>query len=283
MEKLTLLKPALVLTACISAGPVLAAGSSAHLSVPPASFLNYHVDTVNELSQEVTVDPAVRGRLANHFHVSEAEMAQYIRRNLVLTHLAKAGYYRVACVGRGGREYWITSRLPAGTAVFASRATGRPILKLACGNPMVSTLPPVEKTAGSQEGYTAPKYAILPPPVAAEAAPMPGLIPGGVSPTDLMVAGTDIAPAVVQVSPSFQGFTNPGAVARGLGSSFGFIPALAGVAALGIASSGRGGGGNNPGPAPEPVPELSTSASLGALFLLGGGAFVLARRKRVQA
>ena len=204
-------------------------------------------------------------------------MTQYIRQNLVLTRLQKSGYYRVACVGPGGREYWINARLPAGTAVFASRATGRPILKLACGNPMVSSLPPIEKTAGNQEGFTPPKYAILPPPMQVVSSPMPGLIPGDVAPSDLMVAGTDIAPAVVQVSPSFQGFTNPGAVVRGLGNSFSFIPALIGAAALGIASSGRG---NSSGPVPVPVPELSTSVSSGLLLLLGGGVFLLARRKR---
>ena len=62
MEKLMRLKYSLVPTLCMFAGvPVLAAGSSSvHLSVPPASFLDYHASTVRELSQEVTVDPAVR-------------------------------------------------------------------------------------------------------------------------------------------------------------------------------------------------------------------------------
>ena len=55
----------------IPAMPVLAAGQvKAHHSVPPASFLNYHVATVQELSQEVTLDPAVRARLANGIFTS---------------------------------------------------------------------------------------------------------------------------------------------------------------------------------------------------------------------
>ena len=114
-----------------AAMPVVAAGQPRlHASVPPASFLNYHVSTVHELSQEVTLDPAVRARLANHFHISEAQITQYVRQNLVLTHLKWSGYYRVACVGRNGQEFWITSHLPKGTPIFASRATGHPILKL---------------------------------------------------------------------------------------------------------------------------------------------------------
>ena len=181
---------------------VMAAGQT---SVPPASFLNYHVSTVRELSQEVTLDPAVRGRLARHFHITPSQMTTYIRRNLVLTRLHTAGSYRVACVRRNGEEYWVESHLPAGTPVFASRVTGNPVLKLACGNPMVSSLPPGLQTA-EDNGLTAPpQLAALPITSGVPSTPAPSLLPDTIPLTDIstgpMLADSSIVPPVIQVSP----------------------------------------------------------------------------------
>ena len=168
------------------------------VSVPVGSFINYHVSTVSDLSQEVSLDPAVRRRLAHHFHVTEAQITTYVRRNLVLTRLRKAGYYHVACVGRDGREYWIHSRLAAGTPVFASRVTGHPILKLACGNPMVSTLPVVSTLSSIESAKPAPtQFASDLMPSLAHAALAPGLMAGDTPPPSLVVASNDIAPVIV--------------------------------------------------------------------------------------
>ncbi len=264
------------LVSLFAAVPALAAIHPATaISVPPDSFLNSHVSTVNELSQEVTLDPAVRRRLANHFHVTEAQITAYVRRNLVLKRLPKAGYYRVACVGRNGREYWIESRLPAGTPIFASRATGQPILKLACGNPMVSSLPPVVHTAENTEQYAPAKFAADLLPVPAAAALAPGLMPGDTTPPGLVVASNDITPAVVEVSPFLGGFTTP--VVSNVGHAFNFFgPVLAGGIALAVASSGS----HSPAPNIPPVPETSTSVSLGLMLLMGGGMIVSLRRKQ---
>lgn len=259
-----------------AAAPVLAAGPlRAHPSVPPASFLNYHVSSVHELSQEVTLDPAVRARLANHFHISETQITSYVRHNLVLTRLQKGGRYNVACVGRDGREFWVQSRLPKGTAVFASRVTGRPILKLACGNPMVSTLPPSLQTADDNSRIGPAQFAALP--AAAGSLPMPGLMPEDIAAPDLLVAATDVAPAVVQVSPSLESLI-PGTLLSSGSHSFNAIPALLGALAVGVASSGHGGSSSNGVPAP--VPETSSSVSLGMMLLLGAGGLIVFRRKR---
>ena len=59
-------------------------------SVPPASFLNYHVDTVSELTFEVTYDRVVQARLAHHFHLSGPALCAYVRDNLVLKRLPSA-------------------------------------------------------------------------------------------------------------------------------------------------------------------------------------------------
>lgn len=272
-----LIKYAILPTLCLFAAvPALAAGHpGVHGSVPPASFLNYHVSTVHELSQEVTLDPVVRARLANHFHISEAQVTQYVRRNLVLTRLQKRGRYNVACVGRDGREYWIESRLPAGTAIFASRATGRPILKLACGNPMVSSLPPVLQIAANNESVSPAQFAFLPPPVLAGSTPMPGLLTEAITPAALVVAA-DVAPVIVQVSD----FPPLGPILSGGSRSFSVLPAILGAAAVGVASSGRGGSTPNVTPVPPAVPEASTSASLGVMLFLGGAALFAVRRKR---
>ena len=240
-----------------------------NVPVPEGSFINSHVETVNELSQEVTLDPAVRKRLAAHFRVSEAQITTYVRRNLVLTRLPKAGYYRVACVGRNGREYWIESRLPAGTPVFAARATGRPILKLACGNPMVASLPSVESAKLAPAQFAANATPMMMP-----AAIAPGLMPGDTVPPSLVVASNDITPAVVEVSPFLGGFSGP--VVNNLGHAFNFFgPVLA--AGLAVVVSSKGGGGSTPNvPA---VPETSTFISFGLMLLLGGVVVVSHRRK----
>lgn len=277
------IKHAVLPTLCFFAAmPALAAGHPrVYASVPPASFLNYHVSTVPELSQEVTLDPAVRARLANHFHISEAQITEYVRRNLVLTHLKKGGLYRVACVGRDGREFWINSHLPTGTAIFASRVTGHPILKLACGNPMVSSLPPSLQLAEDNSHAGPAQFAFLPPPALTGSTPMPGLMTEDVTPTDTLVALADVPPAVVQVSPSLETLI-PGTLLSSGSGSFNVLPAILGAVAVGVASSGRGGSTSNVTPPPPAVPEASTSASLGVMLLLGGGALLVLRRKRAS-
>lgn len=257
---------------------VLAAGMPAeasvhHLPVPQASFLNYHAATVYELSQEVTVDPTVRARLANHFHISEAQMTAYIQRNLVLRHLQKTGVYRVACVRPDGSEYWVQSRLPAGTPIFASRATGQPILKLACGNPMVSALP---ASLMQNKPLAPPQMAALPTVLADSSIntpPVLTLLDG--TQADLMTPDDALAPPVVQVSPSLQ--------LLGGGGASNIFPALLGLGGA-VAVFGHGGSshGSTPGtpitPVPPAVPEASTVTSFG-LLLVGGSLLLILRRK----
>ena len=120
--------------------------------VPPASFINYHVDTVQQLSQQVELDPAVRARLARHFHLTGPQLVSYINNHLKLKRLSATKKYRVYCVDRHGREFFIMTRLPAGTPVFVSKSTGQPILKLACGNPMVSVLPHADMESSTGPG-----------------------------------------------------------------------------------------------------------------------------------
>ena len=266
----------------MTVAPALAHPGLSHTYVPPNSFLNYHVASVQELSQEVTLDPAVRARLANHFHISEAQITQYVRRNLVLTHLQKPGRYRVACVARDGREFWIESKLPRGTAVFASRTTGQPILRLACGNPMVSALPPGLQTADDNGNAKPAQFASLAAPVPVEATPMPGLMPGGDLPAPVLVASTDVTPTTVEVGGSLQNLL-PTVPLSGAGHAFNALPAVLGAlaaGAVGIAATHHGSSNSNVTPAP--VPEASTSLSFGGMLLLGAGGLLVFRRNRLS-
>lgn len=266
----------LILGSSFLGSSALAAG---HSSVPPASFLNYHVSTVKELSQEVTLDPAVRGRLARHFHITPTQMTAYIRRNLVLTHLRKGGDYRVACVKRNGEEYWVESHLPAGTPVFASRVTGSPVLKLACGNPMVSSLPPGLQTAEDNALSVPPKLASLPPVPTLAATAQPSLMPDATPIPDVtnmaMIADANMVPPVTQVSPYIDTFTQAASHGFNLGPALGGLAA----AAAAVAINNRHGGSSSPQNVPA-VPESSTSVSLGIMLLIGSGVVIVRRRKR---
>jgi len=276
--------PMLTLAAAIpaAAAPHLA---MPHLPVPQESFLNYHAANISELSQEVTVDPQVRGRLAKHFHITQGQMQTYIRRNLVLRHLSHAGTYRVACVRRDGSEYYIEQRLPAGTPVFASRATGQPILKLACGNPMVSALP---ATVFPNKPLVAAKLASTPVTMADVDINTPPVLTAIDGTQENLITPDDTsAPPVVLVSPSIQALGG----ASGLSSIF---PALLGAGAA-VAVFGHGGSSSSSTPLVPivpvvpvtpvvpvvpitPVPETSTVTSFG-LLLIGGSLLVILRRK----
>ena len=154
--------------------PVSALALPGPVTLPPDSFIDQHVASLSQMSQQVTLDPVVRRRLARHFHTSGPAVVRYIQHNLVLKRTTTAQRYRVYCISQTGREYTINSRLPVGTPVFVMRATGKPILKLACGNPMVAELPPVKTKLLP---YTSPELASLSKPVPAAIAP--GLAPNG--------------------------------------------------------------------------------------------------------
>jgi len=104
-----------VLTPIIFFSGTLTSFASGSLSVPPASFIHTHVSTVGELARQVTIDPIVCTHLANHFHVTNTQMVQYVHHSLKLASLRQSGYYRVACVRQDGSEYWVNSYLKIGT------------------------------------------------------------------------------------------------------------------------------------------------------------------------
>ncbi len=220
------------------------------LPVPPASFLNYHVGSADQLAQEVALDAVVRARLARHFHQTEPEVSRYIHDNLVLTHLSKPGQFRVACVTPSGREYFLTQHLAAGTGVFSLRSTGKPILKQACGNPLVALLPTV-----------APKK-VAPPQLAAA----PKSLPVKPAVTALMpsdVVFTAAPPLETAQTGAIGPYVRVAGITQSLGHSGGggFFPAVLGVAGLGLFAGHHGSPSSTAAPVLPVVPVVPTGTT----------------------
>ena len=260
----------------LSATVALAGPSST--AVPLDSFINQHVSTLPQLTQQVTMDPVVRRRLALHFHTSGPAMVRYIQENLVLRKTTVAKRYTVWCISRNGHEYMVSQHIPVGTPIFVSKRTGQPVLKLACGNPMVASLPPVIKTSPSQQ--EAPRLATVPP------APRPPAQPALAQGAPVIVAtttGVEITPVpVVRVAESLPFLRTIGHGGSPLGFLAG-IPILAGIFSNGSHNNsdtppGITGTpvppvppGNTGGPAPVPEPSTTISFAIGvALLVLSG-------------
>jgi hypothetical protein len=131
----------LALGTCVLAMPTFAAGKE---RTGPDSFLPYRAYTVEDLVSQVQNDSIVRQRLAKHFHVSQAELVTYLRDNIKVVTFSDSGWKPVYGVTRIGRIYKARDYFHEGGKVFGL-ADGTPMLKYACGNPLVTQLPPVEK------------------------------------------------------------------------------------------------------------------------------------------
>ena len=213
------------------------------VAVPPDSFIKQHVDTVPQLTQQVTLDPVVRRRLARHFHTSGPAVVSYIQKNLVLKRLTAAKTYQVWCITPSGREYTINSRLAAGTPVFVMRGTNQPVLKLACANPMMAALP------SPPQELVAPKIASVPTTQPAPIVPVAETNP--VVMASVPGPGVDVTP-VTLVSPAL-----PALLPHGGGGGFplGFLaglPILYGISHHGGSNGNTGTGPGTTGPGTGP-------------------------------
>ena len=252
------------------------------LPVPPASFLDYHVSTGRALSEQVAQDVVVRARLARHFHMTEEDVVAYVRDNLVEGRLsaAQAGRYKIACIAPSGQEYYITERLPAGTPVFLLAGTDKPVLRLACGNPLVSSLPMIlaknKPRIKHDEAAMVASQTSIPGPVLVSDPKAPTVL--ALAPTsftsDPSFAGEDFSSLGPMVSVGgFEQVLTQGA-ARGLG----FIPATIGAVSV-IALAGSHGGSKDPPNISEaPEPNAGIVIGIGMAMLVGFGLFAARRR-----
>lgn len=106
----------------------------------PDSFLAWRSYSVDDLVAQVQRDPIARQRLAKHFHVAQANLVAYFRQNLKVITINKSGWRPVYGVDRTGRIYRSRDYFHKGAKVFGLK-DGTPVLKLACGNPLITSLP----------------------------------------------------------------------------------------------------------------------------------------------
>ena len=249
-KRVTVRYPVIVLFSAFLSGLMLSVfAAPTSPSVPVDSFIAQHIGTAGQLHQQISLDPVVRRRLARHFHTSAPAVTRYIQDNLVLTKLKTAHRYKVYCVSRTGREYTLNQRMAAGTPVFVLRSTGQPVLKLACGNPMVAALPPV---ATKVAAYRAPR--LSPAPALVAARPAPAIE----SHTPVIVALSNAPGVVVMPTTKVAGFIGQLPVVHGGGSPLGFLAAIPILAAV----SGSNSGGSS-------APDTGTSGNTGTTGIIG--------------
>jgi len=241
----------------LTGGPGRAA-SPRHLSVPPDSYLQYRVYTVDQLIQQVQDNPTVRRRFARHFQIPEDRVVSYMRANLVESYIPETRRYTVYCVSRSGKFYPIRQTFHKGTKVFALR-NGQPVLKWLCGNPLSRFLPAVQvKNITKPRSRVARSIETLVTPAENQDV----LVPNEEAPVFLPAVPLALGPA-------------SSALLSGTGS--GFSPLFLLPAAFLLSNNGGGGGGTIPHiplAVPEPAAPVYVLAALPALAL------VVARRRR---
>lgn len=258
-----------ILAACgmaFGAGPAHAArphgiAATRHHATPPSSYLQYRVYTVDQLIQQVSENPKVRRRFAQHFHISEASVVSYMKANLVESYVPKTERYTVYCVRPSGSFYPIRQTFKRGTKVFALK-NGEPVMKWLCGNPLSKFLPEVS----TRKIVQVPRHK---PPVVVVSPSLEELTP---SETANILVPSEIAAPVYQAAVPLALVSAATPVFSRAGTSL--LPFLLPVALLGV----NRGGGTTPIPVPA-VPETGSLAYLAAALPL---VLVAARRRRVK-
>jgi len=217
-----------IILAIISTGLLLISASGVKCQPLPAdSFLKTRVETVNQLISQIQSSSVVQKRFSQVFKVPSSTLVSYIRKNVVESYVPATKTYRVWCVSRTGRLFQISSRLTAGTRVFALR-NGTPIMKWACGNPLMSKLPATPakptvsgKTPGPPIATVTSTTEVIPTEVAS------------VTPVETAAAGFAVPTSMVSGSSEIMGSVPT--------SSKGVIPWLPFAGGLAVLASSSGG------------------------------------------
>ncbi len=228
------------------------------LAVPPHSYINRKVTSVNDLVLHVTTDPQVFSRYSRHFSMSREELIPFLS-NLHLTKLPKDGLYVVYLADEQGMLKSKARMLKKGTPVFVD-ARNRATLMLVCGNPLTRG----PKKDGSLISYNEPNTAIstdiaeVPVQMENEVEALTTVVPPEYAPADL-------TPSAVYTPPTV---TYGGSDIQIVGGAFPWqiLPAIGVIGAIG--------GGNNPPPPPVPEP-----ASI-AMLAIGATTLIVRRRKK---
>jgi len=130
-------RPAPAATARAKSAPVRRAA-------PPLSYLNENSYSLNAVINQIRGNRKLLLRYANHFHIPPEQVIPYFRQNLVESYIPKTGRYQVWMKRPDGSTYSRYQTFHAGERVLALK-NGQPVLKWACGNPLITQLPTIEK------------------------------------------------------------------------------------------------------------------------------------------
>lgn len=240
---------------------VAQAGADDRERTGPDSFLPYRAYTVEALVDQVERDPVVRKRLAKHFHVPEAELVSYFRKNLRVVSFTSTGWRPIYGVTRTGRIYRSRDHFRRGAKAFGLK-DGTAVLKFACGNPLITKLPPAPRKPTPRKIVEAPPQPWQPP---IESLPEV-MTPPVHDPQEFA-----LLPEVPQVPV----IAVPAAVPQVVQSAIPLWP-LAGVPLLLIHG---GDDGPEPVPTPPPIPEPTSVLLLATGLGLLGGRLLIRRRR----
>jgi hypothetical protein len=228
----------------------------------PDSFLRWRAYTVEDLVSQVHSDAVLRQRLARHFRVSQADVVSYLRANIRVITFDRSGWRTVYGVTRDGRIYKARDYFHKGGKVFGL-VNGMPVLKYACGNPLITKLPAVGKPLALVPRQALPpqpqvpqEFALVVPTPTAPVVETPAVVP-----FETPVETTTALPAAARFEVPLAQAVAPGRAAVPLWPlGLGFLPFL-----------------DHDHEQPSPViPEP------GSILLLAGGLAVLAGLARLQ-
>lgn len=152
-----------VMATLVLAGSALAYLGSAELAAEihrqptgPDAFLNFQVDSTDELVAVLKKNPALRKRYARHFKVPEDRVIAFVKYALIPSRLPADHTTTVYGVTKSGSIYPVRHILKKGTKVWATRSAVA-ILKWQCANPVTTELPGTRllgepRSAGSSTG-----------------------------------------------------------------------------------------------------------------------------------
>lgn len=222
----------------------------------PNAFINKRVNTHAEFMAHVQNDAEVMDRYMRHFGMSRTEVIEYFS-ELRIDRTPQEGVYLVYNVPESGELRARVLRFPRGTAVMVD-ASGNFIMKLSCGNPMISGtdtgMANITEESISLESIDTMRELVTEDDLVAE--------------TYFALSETLTPPAIPESSPIVLESMAPVAPSSaGFPSQIAFLaPLLAGGLFVSVGRT-------------EPIPEPATMITLA----VGLGAVVAARRKKKAA
>lgn len=249
-----------VIAICAVAATMGCAAMASAQHLERNSFVRKPISDRATLLQQYDTDPVLRARYVKHFQADEGAVRDMFS-GLNTTELSKSGRYLVYNYQPDGTIGLRRLFYHKGEKVLID-AAGRPVLRIACGNPMISAIAiPDAPTFSSKNPVDPPLFGEEVP-----LTPIETVEPGDPLPTEpLALVPSSEAPLAFAPAPQLP-------IAGGGG--FNALPLL-GLAAVGTGLALIPGGGENSVTPLAPVPEPASMAVLG----LGFGTMMFKRRR----